>query len=99
MTEYEQNKFQCFYDEKRQPNNKICFTDFCSIINNLNQIPSSVKQSFIDLMRKEIKSKTNIDNESGIMINQTDYFKYIQILIIENNCHLNEQDPELRKNT
>lgn len=98
ITDYELSKFQALYDDKKQPNNKISFTDLCSIITNLNQISSSVKQTFIESIRKELKAKMNIDNEAGIMVNQTDYFKYINILIIEDNRYINQRDPELRKN-
>lgn len=96
MTLRDKNKFLSLFEEKKQQNNRISLSDFSSIIRSLIYLTPSIIASYLDALRKELKTKTSIENESNIMIIQADYFKYINQLIIENNRYLNEKDSDFR---
>lgn len=98
MTNKDKSKFLALYEDKKQQSNRISFSDFSSIAKSLIYLTPSIINSYIDALRKELKAKTGIENESSIMIIQADYFKYLNQLIIENNRYLNEKDSDFRKN-
>ena len=97
MSSQEYQKFKNYFDEKKQPKDLISFSDFSSIVKNSSSFDQSRVGTFLDSIKKELKAKINTESDSGIMLNETDYFKYIKTLVIEHHKNKNENDVEFRK--
>lgn len=97
MSSQEYQKFKNYFDEKKQPKDLISFSDFSSIVKNSSYFEQSRVGTFLDSIKKELKAKINTESDSGIMLNETDYFKYIKTLVIEHHKNKNENDVEFRK--
>ena len=97
MSSQEYQKFKNYFDDKKQPKDLISFSDFSSIVRNSSYFDQSRVGPFLDSIKKELKAKINIESDSGIMLNETDYFKYIKTLVIEHHKNKNENDVEFRK--
>ena len=97
MSSQEYQKFKNYFDDKKQPKDLISFSDFSSIVRNSSYFDQSRVGPFLDSIKKELKAKINTESDSGIMLNETDYFKYIKTLVIEHHKNRNENDVEFRK--
>ena len=97
MSSQEYQKFKNYFDDKKQPKDLISFSDFSSIVRNSSYFDQSRVGPFLDSIKKELKAKINTESDSGIMLNETDYFKYIKTLVIEHHKNKNENDVEFRK--
>ena len=97
MSSQEYQKFKNYFDDKKQPKDLISFSDFSSIVRNSSYFDQSRVGHFLDSIKKELKAKINTESDSGIMLNETDYFKYIKTLVIEHHKNKNENDAEFRK--
>ena len=97
MSSQEYQKFKNYFDDKKQPKDLISFSDFSSIVRNSSYSDQSRVGPFLDSIKKELKAKINTESDSGIMLNETDYFKYIKTLVIEHHKNKNENDAEFRK--
>ena len=97
MSSQEYQKFKNYFDDKKQPKDLISFSDFSSIVRNSSYFDQSRVGPFLDSIKKELKAKINTESDSGIMLNETDYFKYIKTLVIEHHKNKNENDAEFRK--
>ena len=97
MSSQEYQKFKNYFDDKKQPKDLISFSDFSSIVRNSSYSDQSRVGPFLDSIKKELKAKINTESDSGIMLNETDYFKYIKTLVIEHHKNKNENDVEFRK--
>ena len=97
MSSQEYQKFKNYFDDKKQPKDLISFSDFSSIVRNSSYFDQSRIGPFLDSIKKELKAKINTESDSGIMLNETDYFKYIKTLVIEHHKNKNENDVEFRK--
>ena len=97
MSSQEYQKFKNYFDDKKQPKDLISFSDFSSIVRNSSYFEQSRVGPFLDSIKKELKAKINTESDSGIMLNETDYFKYIKTLVIEHHKNKNENDVEFRK--
>ena len=97
MSSQEYQKFKNYFDDKKQPKDLISFSDFSSIVRNSSYFEQSRVGPFLDSIKKELKAKINTESDSGIMLNETDYFKYIKTLVIEHHKNKNENDAEFRK--
>ena len=97
MSSQEYQKFKNYFDNKKQPKDLISFSDFSSIVRNSSYSDQSRVGPFLDSIKKELKAKINTESDSGIMLNETDYFKYIKTLVIEHHKNKNENDVEFRK--
>ena len=97
MSSQEYQKFKNYFDDKKQAKDLISFSDFSSIVKNSSSFEQSRVSPFLDTIKKELKAKINTESDSGIMLNETDYFKYIKTLVIEHHKNKNENDVEFRK--
>lgn len=97
MSSQEYQKFKNYFDDKKQAKDLISFSDFSSVVKNSSSFDQSRVSPFLDTIKKELKAKINTESDSGIMLNETDYFKYIKTLVIEHHKNKNENDVEFRK--
>lgn len=97
MSQQEYQRFKNHFEDRKQAKDLISFSDFCSIIKSSTFFDQSRVSPYLDSIKKELKAKINIESDTGIMLNENDYFKYIKTLVIEHHKNANANDIEFRK--
>lgn len=97
MSSQEYQKFKNYFEDKKQAKDLISFSDFSTIVKNSSSFDQSRVGPFLESIKKELKTKINTESDSGLMFNESDYFKYINTLVIEHHKNKNENDVEFRK--
>ena len=97
MSSQEYQKFKNYFEDKKQAKELISFSDFSNIVKNSSSFDQSRVGPFLESIKKELKTKINTESDSGLMFNESDYFKYINTLVIEHHKNKNENDVEFRK--
>ena len=97
MSQQDYQRFKNYFDDKKQAKDLISFSDFSSIVKSSSFFDQSRVSPYLDSIKKELKTKINTESDSGIMLNESDYFKYIKTLVTEHHKNANANDHEFRK--
>lgn len=98
LSEKDLAEFKKFFKEKKQsPRDYILFSDFAYICKNAQSIKEASVQALLETYKKELKTKSGLDSESGLMMSESDYYHYIKELAVAHNKALNEKDDKFSK--
>ena len=78
MSQQDYQRFKNHFDDKKQAKDLISFSDFSSIVKSSSFFDQNRVSPYLDSIKKELKTKINTESDSGIMLNESDYFKYIK---------------------
>lgn len=85
-----------FYDyPSANLNNFITIDDFKEILVNTKKFPEAMINNFCEQIKRKLKEGTmNLDE---LLLSKSDYFEYLESLMVEFEKSLNEKDPEIRE--
>lgn len=99
LAEKDLQAFQNFFQEKKiTPKETISFIDFSNLMKNSPCVKEANVQVILEQIKKELKGGTGNENDAQIMMNETEYYRYIKNMVVAHNKAINEKDEAFSKN-